>query len=63
MSRNEQLKFHASFRRRRRSVYNGKIQIIMSCVQRLYISSWDNCYYQFSPRTFLNHKHCVNLNP
>jgi hypothetical protein len=48
MSRNEQLKFHRSFRRCRRFVYNGKIQIITSCIQRLYISSWDNFYFQLS---------------
>jgi hypothetical protein len=47
MSRNEQLKFHRSFRRCRRFVYNGKIQIITSCIQRLH-SSWDNCYFQLS---------------
>ena len=34
MSRNEQLKSHTSFRRCRRSVYNGKI--ITSCIQRLH---------------------------
>jgi hypothetical protein len=33
-------------------VYNGKTQIIMSCIQHLYISSWDNYCFKLGPRTF-----------
>jgi hypothetical protein len=29
----------------------------------LYNSSWDNCYFELDPRTFLNHKSCINVDP
>jgi hypothetical protein len=50
ISRNEQLKSHGSFRRRRRSISpfakNGNW------------NNWNNCNFQLGPRTFLNQTLC-----
>ena len=29
----------------------------------LAFQSRENCYFELDPRTFLNHKHCVNVDP